>query len=401
MTKKEIIIVTAGIVLLGIVIQGVCFFKASKGVSSLTRPEVGADELEITVAGKGDGKTAEITFSLEGRMPNEDEVKELLEEAKEEAKEVFLGKNESFDEIRSKVVIKEEYVEGLVTAQWEFEPSEIILSDGTLNYDGVSEDTPVGCRLVLSAYERELEDHFWVVVKKPDPSSEDGFYYFLTKAVKEADKNSATKSEVYLPTQVEDMEIRWETPISFKGFQICLVGLMGGIGIFVGKKVENRKKQEERKKEYVKDYPDIVSALVLYMGAGMSVQNAFLHIGESYKSEKKETKKERAAYEKILVLNRGLADKRDGLAVFEDFGKACHHPAYKKLSLLLIQNMKKGNSQLLNQLEQEETNLYETRLRKAKSVGEEASTKLLLPLGGLLIMVMIVTVVPALMAVRI
>ena len=55
----------------------------------------------------------------------------------------------------------------------------------------------------------------------------------------------------------------------------------------------------------------------------------------------------------------------------------------------------------LEQLEREERNVYETRLRKIKSAGETASTKLLIPMGGLLGMVLIVLVVPAFFTIQI
>ena len=96
-----------------------------------------------------------------------------------------------------------------------------------------------------------------------------------------------------------------------------------------------------------------------------------------------------------------LHDGKNTRNAYEDFGRRCLHPAYKKMMLLFEQNMRKGNEYLLEQLEREERNVYETRLRKIKSAGETASTKLLIPMGGLLGMVLIVLVVPAFFTIQI
>ena len=401
MTKKQIVGVVTGIIVLGLLIQAVSLWKTKQGITSLYRPQMGEDELEISINGEGDGKKEEITYSLKSRTPQKEEVLELLEEAKSEAYNEMLGKNQSFEWIDSDLDLRQEYAQGMVEAQWSFEPEEIIMHDGSICYDNVSKDTLVTCNLTLSAYGVEEIYSIPVMVKEPMFSTENGFEYFLTKALEEADEESANRNEVMLPNEVEGKTVTWEQPLSYKGLQICLLGCIGGFAMFWGQKIEGKKKKDLQRKKYVKDYPDIVNALVLYMGAGMSIQNAFAKIGEAYKMQKKENNKQRPAYEKILILNRGWSDGEDVKKLFEGFGNSCCHPVYKKLSLLLVQNMTKGNRQLLSQLEQEEASLYASRLRKVKSVGEEASTKLLLPLGGLLIMVMLVVVTPALMTIQI
>ena len=323
MTKKQMICIASGIVVLGLITQAVSVWNTKQGVTSLFRPQLGEDEVEVTINGEGDGKKEEITYSLKSRTPEKEEIMDLLEEAKSEAEKEVLGKNKSFDQIYSKLELQQEYVQGMVAAQWSFEPEEIIMHDGTINYDNVSEDTLVTCNLTLSAYDVEEVYSFPVMIKKPTFSTEDGFKYFLTKALGKADEGSVNREEVMLPEKIEGKTVTWEQPLSFKGLQICLLGLIGGIAMLLGQKIEDKRRKEIEKKEYLRDYPDIVSALVLYMGAGMSIQNAFAKIGESYKTQKNENQKERPAYEKILIMNRGLTDGEDVKRLFEEFGKSC------------------------------------------------------------------------------
>lgn len=401
MTKDKILKFAVGMMIFGLVLQVGMYIKNRAGITAVSRPETGEDDIEITMRVKGDDFNEEITFTLDEEKPEDREVTKLLEQAKEEAMRDFLGENSAFDWIQNDVVLKENYLNQTVQAQWKFEPEGIVSKDGSLMLENVKEDTTVTCTLELGAYEKQLLYTFPIVVKKPDIHTTGGVRFFIMKALEEENQKSANQEEMILPQAVGDLKLQWMEPVSYVGFQICFVGIIGGILLLAAQKIDERKKEEEKKTEFVKDYPDIVSALVLYMGAGMSIQGAFSRIGENYKRKKASTNSRKPAYENILVLNRGLSDGRDVKDLFEEFGKNSHHPAYKKLSLLLVQNLRKGNEYLLEQLEKEEQNLYEERQRKQKTAGEEASMKLLLPLGGLLIMVLIIVVVPAFFRIQI
>ena len=69
--------------------------------------------------------------------------------------------------------------------------------------------------------------------------------------------------------------------------------------------------------------------------------------------------------------------------------------AYRSLAVLLAQNLKKGSKGLLELLKQESQEAFEERRRQAKTTGEKASTKLLLPMGMMLAVVLVILTVPA------
>ena len=75
-------------------------------------------------------------------------------------------------------------------------------------------------------------------------------------------------------------------------------------------------------------------------------------------------------------------------------------PCYIKLLTMLEQNVTKGSRGIAASLEQEERNALEERMNMAKKRGEEAGTKLLGPMGILLIIVMLMIMVPAFMSLR-
>ena len=70
---------------------------------------------------------------------------------------------------------------------------------------------------------------------------------------------------------------------------------------------------------------------------------------------------------------------------------------YRRLGFLLSVHLKQGNEQLLALLSQEADSAQEDRRSMARKAGEEAGTKLLLPMMLMLVVVMFLVLLPACM----
>ena len=145
-----------------------------------------------------------------------------------------------------------------------------------------------------------------------------------------------------------------------------------------------------------KDYAQIVSKLVLLMGAGAAVRTAWEMIVRDYlaKRNREETPK-RFAYEEMALALREMQNGVAEIKAYENFGLRCRIPCYLKLSVLLEQNLRKGNHGLTRLLKGEVQEAFEQRKELAVRAGEEASTRMLLPMILMLIVVMILILVPA------
>ncbi len=399
MTEKKIKLLVIGMVLFGLILQGYYALESMSSVTAIKRPEVGEEAKDITLIMKGEDVYEEVTFTVDEQQPSKEAIDRYLDLAKQEIEESFLGENRSFDEIRKNVVLKDSYANGMVDARWSFSPRKIITSEGKIEFDELEEDTPIVCTAILNALDKELSYSFPVCVKVPNANEKDGFLYYIKKVLKE--KNKEGKEEFVLPTDLYGKSITWNKKIPYTGFEISLLGLFMGILLIFGNKYDAKKEVKNKLDMFEQFYPEIISGLTLYMGAGLSSRQAFEKMGEIYQKQRNKTGIKKEPYENILILNRELHDGKNTRNAYEDFGRRCLHPAYKKMMLLFEQNMRKGNEYLLEQLEREERNVYETRLRKIKSAGETASTKLLIPMGGLLGMVLIVLVVPAFFTIQI
>ena len=401
MTDRKIKILVLGMVLFGLVLQGIYTIRGMKSVTEIKRPGVGEDAEEITLNMKGEGINEEVTFQVDERLPSKEAVELLFQEAKTEVDESFLGENPSTEEVSKKVVLRDEYANGLVGAKWSFSPTKIITSDGKINYQEMEQDTIVLCTVDFEAYEQELSYSFPVIVMMPDANERDGFLYYVQKELSERNQRNQSEEEFELPSDVMGNHIEWKQNYPYTGLEISLLGVFMGILVVFGKKYDSYKVMEQKMRDFEDGYPEMISALTLYMGAGLSVCQAFEKIGQSYQKQLQKNGVKKDLYENVLILNREIKDGKNMRLAFEGFGRRCLHPAYKKMMMLFEQNMRKGNEYLLEQLEREEKNVYESRQRKIKMAGEVASTKLLIPMMGLLGMVLIVLVVPALFTIRI
>ena len=93
-------------------------------------------------------------------------------------------------------------------------------------------------------------------------------------------------------------------------------------------------------------------------------------------------------------MQRGVAEAD----AYENFGRRCQETCYVKLGAVLAQHLKKGSKGLGEFLETEAINALEERRQMVQKMGEEAGTKLLLPMMLMLILVLVILMVPAVMS---
>ena len=177
---------------------------------------------------------------------------------------------------------------------------------------------------------------------------------------------------------------------------ILLLGLSVVIVLAFGYDRSLEKKVRERREEMMIDYTEIVSKLSLLYEAGSSILKAW----EKIVSDQEKKGRERYAYKEMkLALEKIKSGVRERDA-YAEFGKRCGLHPYIKLGNILEQNLSKGTKGMKLLLKQETTDAFEERKRNARKKGEEAGTKLLVPMILMMILVIVIIAVPALMAVN-
>lgn len=347
-------------------------------------------------------QTKDFKVDVSDRRLSDSQIEASFDKAIAEIEDTYLGENKDANNVTYDINLRSEYVDGLISARWKTSPYGIISSDGKLKVENIPEDGELINIIGTLYYEEDKERvySFSVLVKRKSIDTVDGQLEAINRAVVEKDLASREKDYFKLPGKVEGIKLNWKRKMDFRGLKIILLGIAAVLALMVGKNLDKKKEAVKRVEEMEKDYPLIVNQLSILMGAGMSFRNALERIVNRYVESVKGGGNKRPGFEEILKTYRKIVDGRGERQALEELGKTCECKEYRKLSMLLVQNLKKGSKDLLDSLEKEEANAFEMRKQRAKRLGEEASTKLLIPLAGMLFIVIVVLVVPALMQVN-
>ena len=402
LTRKQFIEILAVTTLLGLGILVYDFVNANlvfNGV--IERNEAGTGSISEDLQLEFLNQKQEFEVEVSDRRLSEKEIEKSFDKAVKEIEETYLGQNKSANNVCYDLVLGTEYVDGLIEASWKLSPYGIISRDGKLKVENIPEGgeiVDVQCTLYYEEAERIYS--FSVMVNRKGMDTLDGQLEAINRTVKETDESTRENAEYKLPKEISGMDLTWKKKMNFRGLQIILLGLLTVAGLVIGKKQDEKKARQMHIEELAKDYPQIVSQLSILMGAGMSFRKALERITGKYVFSLKQCEKPKAGYEELLKTYRKVADGRGEIQALEELGKSCECKEYRKLSMLLVQNLRKGSRDLLDSLEKEEKYAFEMRKQRAVRAGEEASTKLLIPMGGMLFIVIVVLVVPAIMQIN-
>lgn len=362
--------------------------------SYILRNPYGEGSIPIELAAQIEGEEEEIfQYVVEEQKYTEEEAEALYREAVEILPEVICGRNDSLEDVRYNLDLVTR-IEGYpFELSWESSSYAIVNTDGTVDNAKLQESIIV----MLTAgfrYEQWSWEHQMYVQVNPVVYT---YREMLRNRIEELlyiqEERTESTEVMVLPDSVESDPIVWREIIEdSSGYFLLLMILAAGF-LYWGSGRELDRQLDQRKRELLLDYPEIVNKLALYMGAGMTIRNTFVKMGEDYKKQQKERR--RYVYEEILITCYELQSGKSETEAYDRFGKRCQVPVYMKLSTLLSQNIRKGSNDLLHMLRQEADNAFAERKNLAKKLGEEAGTKLLLPMMMMLCIVMVIIMIPA------
>ena len=150
---------------------------------------------------------------------------------------------------------------------------------------------------------------------------------------------------------------------------------------------------KKRKLEIMLDFPDFLVKLTLLINAGMNVAKAWEKVSEG--SDKKRALG-RELDMALLEIKSGKSESK----AYEDFAKRCRIQEVTRVVSVLLQNVRKGNAELVSILRVHANECWEMRKNAAKKLGEEASSKMLLPMAIMLLAILIIVITPAVLALQ-
>ena len=389
------------IVITGFVIFGICnsFLKVNTVENNyINRPGVDEydTEMEIEVEGLLD-KPQRIEIPVTKRTYSKDEANEAIKKGLEEILLTLPGENSSLQNITTDLNLANEISDLGLSVKWDFGESELIDILGNVHNENLKENINLDIEVSLS-YETYEESYIIPITVCPKIlSNDERLLKGLIDKISIADKESIQKDGYTLPDTYDGKSLIYHYGEAFNFNIIPIMGVIIAILLYLQEKEKERRSTEKRKRELMKDYPDIVSKLIVFIGAGLSVRQSWESIVIDYENECKENNERRYAYEEMV---KALAKLKTGIyenTVYKDFGRSCALRQYMKLASLLEQNRRNGLANLHSLLSMESQSAWDERINLARREGEELNTKLLLPLFMMLLIVMMIIIVPALL----
>lgn len=368
-------------------------------VRALERPVSGAGSREQTLQVELRGKRYPLEVTLQEIPLDASEQDRQLEDAVQRLEGLFLKENLDLDHIVSDVSMPSVFPDSQISIQWYLDSWEYVRPDGAV--DNVALEAPALVRIqaVLSLDEQSRTWEREMTVRPPtDPDPEQRLQMLRYQVQRSQEEPSKT---VRLPDTVLDEPVTWYPDMDKRWMWIAGLTILALCGIAAGKRSEEEKQERQRERNMQLAYPDIVSRLSLYMGAGISTRRAWERIVESYEQENRENKNTKTAFEEMCTTLHEMQSGVPEALAYERFGTRCRLPSYLKLGTLLSQNLRRGTKNLAELLAEESREAFEDRKALAKKLGEECESKLLLPMILMLLTVLITIMYPAVVSFRV
>lgn len=139
------------------------------------------------------------------------------------------------------------------------------------------------------------------------------------------------------------------------------------------------------------EFPEFVNKLTLLVNAGMTISKAWEKIIN-------DNKKDTVLYREMTFALAEIKSGKPENVAYEEFARRCRVKEVTKFVSIIIMNLRRGGAEVVPVLKQQGAECWEMRKAAAKQMGEEASTKILLPLMIMFIGIILIVATPAVLS---
>ena len=340
-----------------------------------------------------------LTVAVGERKYTVSQAEEILDDFISRLQTAVAGENPSLDQVTKDLNLVDSLEGYGFLVSWETEDWEWIDSLGHVkNKEAGFKEQKTTIKAHITDGRFKWEHEFAVTLLPETVGQEEQAAREFLNTVATQDIQQNTKEYLMLPKSYNGRSLAYRrAETSDLGITVILAAA-GVLLIAVRKRGRKEREQKEREKLLLMDYSEVVSKLIVLTGAGFTLRSAWGKIASEYELGKQKNEKLfRPAYEEMANTWRQLEGGMPESRAYGEFAARCGILPYRKLVTLLEQNRKNGGRELRIALELEMSDAFEKRKHLARQLGEEAGTKLLVPLFLLLGIVMVLIAAPAFM----
>lgn len=351
----------------------------------------------------GKAKKEKLVLDVEEQEYTEEEMQSFFRRCIRKIEKEMPGENRSLDHVEENLNLMTTLEEESVEISWELSDYHLMNVYGEIQEEKVSAGgSPLNLHAVLTyTKDRDKQARYscMAMLYPETTTKEKAQVRELKKDIEKTEKETRKKERFLLPGKLGKKTVKYYREMDYRGLIVIIMGLLTGVLLCALEKQKEEEEKRERQKQMLLDYPEVLNKLTLYLGAGMTVKRAWRKIVTDYEKQK-QIWGERYVYEEMkktcYEMESGIMEAES----YERFGKRCRNQEYIRLGALLSQNLRKGGKGLGQLLKTEALQAQEERKANAKKAGEEASTKLLLPMFLMLAVVLVIVIVPAFLSVQ-
>lgn len=205
--------------------------------------------------------------------------------------------------------------------------------------------------------------------------------------------------KINLPSKLDDgSTVKWSksSKVNRDWMTIPFLYMLIGFAVIMNKYEKLRKSDENQRKQILKALPRFTNQLLLMMNSGVILTDAFHKICNGYSMMEEESQGE---FERNIITMTESAEltNRSIPQLFSELARRYSVKELMRISTVLRENEKRG-SNIQEKLERESAFLWEVRKVIAREQGKLIDTKMTYPLGLLLILLIVITMAPAMMS---
>ena len=390
-TAKSLLLCLAGTIL-----GAVLCFRAGAGNrleegGQIRRGTYLEEEQEIILEEMSEQEVFRIKVS-EQKLDRE-EAEALYRDFLAELTNLLPGKNPSLREITQDLILPEALEGYPFQVEWKSECPDFLSSSGKVKAVACEEEFLLTA--VVTYEDMEWQQDFPVRVTPCVLSEEDRKYREIEILLQQSEEDTRKEAVWILPKELDGTSLVWKQVVRDDSLLFWVAGLVTAAAVFFLKDKDLHGTLEKRKETLRREYSGIVQKIVLYLGAGMTIRGVFGKMAGEYQQARAAGASKDPVLEEILYTCRELQAGVTETVAYEHFGKRTGVQEYICLCTLLQQNLKKGTSTLLTRLREEADKAALEKLQSSRRRGEEAVTKLLVPMVMMLLVVMVMIMIPA------
>lgn len=376
-------------------------------IRSLRRPEFGTGSVSVPLEAKviysGYEWNDDLTLRVKQKALDKDEKLALLYDYGEHLRKIMLGENKDPQHISKPLNLVERDMSTGITVNWTSDAQEIISETGEVNLIGAAEPETVTLSAEL-VYEDAVVTEQYILMIDLD-AGEEAYRENMAERLKDRVSEllrSNDSDSLKLPEELGDgMEVQWfirkenNSPILIAAF------LMIFLITFFKRYDRIDREIKEAEESILRDLPEFINKLVLLLNAGLVVSSAFTRIAADYQMSRNgkygDKSTRRFLYEELVEMEKRVDRSHASLLrELADFSRRCGVREMIRITGIISDNWNKG-SELSEKLEAESELMWLSRKKRAEEKGRLAETKLAFPLMILLMVLIMITIAPAML----